>query len=215
MRKNPTRPWLVTGPRAAGKTSFCRLIAGHARSAGWDVAGLLSPAVFHAGIKTGIQAQDLRTEEKRELANAEPCNGFNLKLGRWCFDRASMEWGSRVLERSLPCDLLIVDELGPLELLHDSGWFSALTVLQQPACRLSLVVVRPELLANFEERILAEPDGARRSPVVGPPVGVEGFGMLVRAEFEDVGSGRAKSQHHLPDHVVRSPPVASGVKNPP
>ncbi|KAF0108107.1 MAG: Uncharacterized protein FD146_1121 [Anaerolineaceae bacterium] len=140
--------WLLTGPRGAGKTLFCRRFAEHARAAGWEAAGLLSPAVFENGVKTGILAENLQTGETRPLASAASRPPFDLQLGDWFFDRAALDWGSRVLEDSLPCDLLIVDELGPLELLRAAGWASALPALRQTAYRLGLIVVRTELAAN-------------------------------------------------------------------
>lgn len=142
--------WLLTGPRAAGKTTFCRHLAEHTRRAGWDVAGLLSPAVLEGEVKTGILAEDLRTGETRPLASAACHPPFDLSLGDWYLDRAVIAWGSHVLEASLPCDLFIVDELGPLEFELGGGWLIALTALRQPQYRLGLVVVRPELLENAQ-----------------------------------------------------------------
>ena len=147
------RLWILTGPRRVGKTTFCRILAGHARAVGWDVAGLLSPAIVEEGLKTGILAEDLRTSEQRRLASAVPHPPFDLQLGNWFFDRAVLDWGNHVLETCLPSDLLIVDEVGPLELLRDAGWASALVVLRQPNYRLGLVVVRPELHETFRARM--------------------------------------------------------------
>jgi nucleoside-triphosphatase len=147
--------WALTGPRGAGKTTFCRTLAERARAAGWDVAGLLSPGVFEDGVKTGILAQALRTGETHPLARVHPPPGGasevegrspQLAFGNWLFDAAAFTWGNQVLEASLPCDLLIVDELGPLELVRGEGWTSALAVLRQPRYRVGLVVVRPELV---------------------------------------------------------------------
>jgi len=148
-----SRLWMVTGPRGVGKTTFCRLLAGHACTAGWDVAGLLSPAVIEEGFKTGVLVEDLRTSEQRPLASAAPHPPFDLQLGDWFFDRATLDWGNHVLETCLPCDLLIVDELGPLELMRGAGWASALAVLRQPNYRLGLVVVRPELQESARARL--------------------------------------------------------------
>jgi len=139
---------MVCAPSGAGKTTLCRAIAAQARAAGWDVAGLLSPAAFEGRSKIGILAEDLRTGETRPLARVTPHPDFDLQIGNWYFNRASLAWGNRVFEASLPCDLLIVDELGPLELLRGEGWLAAITALRQGSYRLGLVVIRPELQAT-------------------------------------------------------------------
>jgi nucleoside-triphosphatase THEP1 len=71
-----------------------------------------------------------------------------LAFGVWYFNLRTLEWGNQVLEISLPCDLLIVDELGPLELTHQMGWRAALDILPLSGYRLALVVIRPELQAT-------------------------------------------------------------------
>ncbi len=147
--------WLVTGERGAGKTTFCRRLAEEARADGWRVAGLLSPAVFEAGVKTGILVEDLASGEQRPLASLAARPPFDLPLGRWFFDPAALDWGNRVLQDCPPCDLLIVDELGPLELLRGQGWTSALTALLRPDIRLGLAVVRPELETTLRARLPA------------------------------------------------------------
>ena len=155
--------YLLTAPRGAGKTTFCRGLAKQARTTGWDVAGLLSSAVFKGGFKTGILAQDLRTDETRLLAVAsqqpfDPVQrqipnfpGFDLPLGDWLFDSTAIVWGNQILETCLPCDLLIVDEIGPLELNRGAGWVSALETLRQPGYRLGVVVIRPECVDGFSK----------------------------------------------------------------
>lgn len=143
---------MVTGPRQAGKSSFCRGMAEAARQAGWDVAGLLSPAHIEQGAKTGILAEDLRTGETHPLASTSRQMEDDLEFGDWYFNRQTLAWGNRILENSLPCDLLVVDELGPLELVHRIGWQAALAVLSRQGYRLALVVVRPELQAVARSR---------------------------------------------------------------
>lgn len=139
--------WMVTGSRGAGKSSFCRGVSQAARQSNWDVAGLLSPAYFEQGLKTGILAEDLRTAKSLRLASISSQSPDDLAFGGWYFDPYTLAWGNRVLQNSLPCDLLIVDELGPLELIHHIGWQAALGILQQGGYRLALVVIRSELQA--------------------------------------------------------------------
>ncbi|WP_322508650.1 nucleoside-triphosphatase [Anaerolinea sp.] len=147
---------LVTGWRGSGKTTFCAGMVQAARQAGWDVAGLLSPAGFEEGRKTCIRAEDLRTGERRLLASISRQSDEDLAFGDWFFNLQTLQWGNRVLQASTPCDLLVVDELGPLEFRLSQGWVSALEVLQRGGFRRALVVIRPELLE--EARSLWRPD---------------------------------------------------------
>lgn len=142
--------YILTAPSGIGKTTFCRALVEHARAAGWDVAGLLSPAVFENGIKTGILAENLRTGEARPLAQLSTLKAqpiiFNLELGQWLFSPFTLDWGNEIYAASLPCDLFVVDELGPLELIRGEGWGNALEALREATYKVGVVVIRPELV---------------------------------------------------------------------
>ncbi len=141
--------WVISGEIGAGKTALCRALVDRARPAGWDVAGLLSPGVFEAGQKIAIQVEDLRSRERRLLASREPRAGFDLAFGQWHFDRVALAWGNHVLEHGAPCDLLMVDELGPLELVRGQGFTAGLAVLAGGRYRVGIAVVRPALVETF------------------------------------------------------------------
>jgi nucleoside-triphosphatase THEP1 len=145
--------WVLTGGRGAGKTVHCGALAEQASVAGWDVAGLLSPGIFKDSEKTGILTQDLRTGESRPLARvstfASQSTTFTLQLGQWLFDPTVIDWGNRILQSRLPCDLFIVDELGPLEFFRSEGWVNAFDALRQVRYRLGVVVIRPECIDAF------------------------------------------------------------------
>lgn len=148
--------YLLTAPSGAGKTTFCAALADQARAAGWDVAGILCPPVFENGVKTAILAQDLRTRETRPLAISAylplpTFHSFHLPLGQWLFDSSVIDWGNEIFASSLPCDLFIVDELGPLELLRGEGWSSALAALRQKTYKIAVAVVRPTLLETAQK----------------------------------------------------------------
>jgi nucleoside-triphosphatase THEP1 len=144
--------WVLTGERGAGKTTHCRALVEQARASGWDVAGLLSPAIFENEVKTGILTQDLRTGESRPLAvlaTQSPFATHHLPLGQWLFDPSVITWGNQILQSRQSCDLFIVDELGPLELFRGEGWVNAFDALRQARYRLGVVVIRPECVAAF------------------------------------------------------------------
>lgn len=141
---------LLTGPRGSGKSSLCAQLARLGREAGLDVAGLLSPARIVAGQKVGIDTVDLRTGQQRQLArqNENPAPGERA----WRFDAAVIAWGNTILKTATPCDLLIVDELGPLEWEENRGWLAGLSALDSGQYRAAVAVVRPELLAPAQNR---------------------------------------------------------------
>ncbi len=150
----PDERWLgiLTGPRGAGKTTWCAALARVARARGLSVAGVLSPATFAPRtpggdpIKVRIDLLDLATGQARELATpADPAlEGHGM---RWHFEAETIAWGNARLEAGGPADLWIIDELGPLEITHARGLTAALDRLDSGCYRAAVVVIRPELLA--------------------------------------------------------------------
>ncbi len=142
--------WIITGSIGSGKTTFCREMVQKARQSGWDAAGLLSLAEFKGGTKESIWAQNIRSGERRLLASAQQQTETDLRFGEWYFDPKTFDWGNNVLKSSIPCDLLVVDELGPVEFRLSTGWVSALDVIKTKEYRLAMVVIRPGLLELAE-----------------------------------------------------------------
>lgn len=144
---------IITGEIGTGKTLLCRLLAEAARQAQWQVSGLLSPGRFADGHKVGIDVVDLRQGKTYPLAElARPGEGGEA-TPRWRFDPQRLDWGNQVLQNALPTGLLVVDELGPLELKFGQGWQAGIEVLDRPGdYRLALAVIRPSLLAYGRQR---------------------------------------------------------------
>ena len=69
-----------------------------------------------------------------------------ISIGQWLFDPRTLDWANQVVVDAPPCDVLIVDELGPLEFRHGEGLRAAFGVILQGQYRLAVVVVRPELV---------------------------------------------------------------------
>jgi nucleoside-triphosphatase THEP1 len=143
---------LVTGERGVGKTQLCQQVVELAGKEGYRCAGVLSRAVLEGSDKVAIILRDVATNVEKALAVADNTPG-DIRCGRYRFVPAALEWGSRLLAGATPCDLLIVDELGPLELTLGRGLVTALDVLHEGAFSLALVVVRSELLNTLRERL--------------------------------------------------------------
>ena len=149
---------LLTGERSVGKTYLCQQVARQARKKGHSCAGVLSPDLFEDTEKVGSNLVDVATGEQRLLAVADDAPG-DVRWGRYRFVPATFEWAANTLETATPCDVLILDELGPLELELGKGLAKALDVLNGGGFSMALVVVRPEV-----ERVLGMVDGGHARP---------------------------------------------------
>jgi nucleoside-triphosphatase THEP1 len=100
---------------------------------------------------------DVQSGQKRclTLPPDDPRAAASVVQGRFRFDPAVLAWGNEAIARAAAGhpDLLVVDELGPLELARGAGWAAALTVLQRPDYQAALVVVRPELIEAVQRRL--------------------------------------------------------------
>jgi len=150
---------VISGWRGVGKTTLCLRVAAEARTAGSDIAGLVSPARFVAGEKTGIEVEDLHSGQRKLLASRLPNELQGTRLGPWTFNDEMFAWGNQVLRSAVPCDILMIDELGPLEFDSRGGWSEGFRVLESLTYHLAIVVIRPEYAGRFLERC---PDAVER-----------------------------------------------------
>jgi nucleoside-triphosphatase THEP1 len=149
----PTR-YLLIGKLEVGKTSLCLHLVEILGETGWDVAGAISPAVFKAESKVAIDLLDPRSGQRRRLATllTPEVQQTGPATKRWGFDADALAWGDQLLAQAAPCDLLIVDELGPLELERGEGWLSGLAAIDNGDYKAAVIVVRPHLLHLATQR---------------------------------------------------------------
>ena len=141
----------ITGEKGSGKTSLCEWCASEYRSRGFDVAGIISPGSFVDGEKKKILAKDIRSGDTRVLAEKLTQLDTSSITPAWEIVDSTLDWGNNILKNSVPCDLLIIDELGQLELIYRKGWMSAFQILEAKRFHLALVVVRSQMLSKAKE----------------------------------------------------------------
>jgi nucleoside-triphosphatase THEP1 len=148
------RVGLLTGPVGVGKTTVAERVVGLARRQGLVCAGLLAPALMNScGQKAGIWGIDLLTGQRQILARTDRNLG-GPEVGPYSFDATAIVWAVDVLEGAMgACDLLVVDEMGKLELWRDAGLAPILPRLAAGEAKRALVLVRDLLLADLQERL--------------------------------------------------------------
>jgi nucleoside-triphosphatase THEP1 len=147
---------LLTGRRGVGKTTICQAIAELARRRGYRPGGVITPALSNShGVKVGFEAVDVGSGERWLLARTAPStsSGHRQELGGprvgpYSLDPIALDRALKVLRRAISpgCDLLIIDEIGPLELEQGEGFAPILDLLPVEGPTHTLIVVRPALL---------------------------------------------------------------------
>lgn len=138
---------ILSGASRSGKSTLCLHAVDRARRLGLTVAGVVTLPHSRCSGLTHIDACDLRTGRRSLLAHYVENSGDPI-MEHWQFSDEGVRLGADALRQSVPCDVLIVDEIGPLELVYGRGWAVARQILRQQAYRLAIVSVRPLLIPN-------------------------------------------------------------------
>ncbi len=140
----------VTGPRGSGKSSRCAEFVSIARACGIPTGGILSIPIFDSGTKVAIELLDVGTGASRRFAHRR--GSGDADVGRWKLEDGALEWANGVLRRAAGSEILLMDELGPMELLRGEGLVDGVKALDGRGYALALAVVRPELIRPALER---------------------------------------------------------------
>lgn len=146
---------LLTGERQVGKTTVCKRVAKLARGLGYGPAGVLAPALLgEDGFPVAYHALMVSDGQQRFLARADGDLG-GPSTSRYSFAAAAFSWVIRRLRAAISqgCDLLVVDEIGPLELKQGKGLAPLLSDLSAERLPRLLLVVRPELTGQLRKRL--------------------------------------------------------------
>jgi nucleoside-triphosphatase THEP1 len=147
-----TKLTLITGPSGSGKSAWCAQFIEEARAKGLEIGGVLSQPVFTQGRHVGINLLDLLTGEWRRLANLRHAESTGLMTKRWQFEPQTLTWANIVLRDLPPCDIVVIDELGPLEFIRGEGFEEGMRIVDDKRFPEMYVVVRPELLPQALKR---------------------------------------------------------------
>lgn len=208
IRYNMRMLFILTGDIQTGKTRWLERVLGTLRSQGVQSAGVLAPGVWSdhgpdaapryekLGIDNVLLPENTRIPFARrlDLARVDGDYDENSQAARaqlaWAIDDEALarvnehfdflEKRASEQDAHTPTSLLVVDELGRLELLRGEGLVSAMRMLDSgatPAFPHALVIVRADLLEIALQHFAAVPWNG--TCAIGP--NDEGEKLLVEA----------------------------------
>jgi nucleoside-triphosphatase THEP1 len=144
--KNRRDIFILTGDVDEGKTATARRIVDRLKDSGMNIQGLLSTKNRDYPGKHDYHIKDIVSGEKALLCSQSSAQG-SIKTGRFYFSEEGLTFGRNILLQSLdhPTDLIVIDELGPLE-LKDKGWTPAIEQLLTKSKVPHLWIVREKLV---------------------------------------------------------------------
>lgn len=160
---------ILTAPIQTGKTRWLEALISELSSRGVVSYGVVAPGRWHREpedggtlVKDGIDNVLLPSGERVGLAEAAPGRDGTAGLG-WSFGAAALErvdshFAELASHAGGAPGLLVVDELGPLELKRGEGLVHAVRLLERgpaPAWPHAVAVVRPALVPLAKERFQA------------------------------------------------------------
>jgi len=146
---------VLTGPIHSGKTTLLRKLLVGLKTEGLPVSGYLSLLVMNEGKTAGYDLFDVKNGSSIPLLRTEGEAGWQ-KVGPYFFLPRGLEAAAAAILGYRPGEILIVDEVGPMELSGRGVWPALSEVLSRPSFD-CLLVVRKPLLDNLKDRLVETP----------------------------------------------------------
>ena len=134
---------IVTGAIGIGKTTVCEKVVSIVQSLGYTCGGILT---YKAPDKS-LTILDIQTGERKTLASNDTIY-HGPRTEKYFFNTEAINFGIRAIEHGTVSDVLIVDEVGHLE-LGGEGFAKSLELITTDRVGNSILVIREQLLPNF------------------------------------------------------------------
>jgi nucleoside-triphosphatase len=144
----PVRMVVVTGATGSGKTSAVIAAIGELVTGGRQVAGFVQPGVWDEGKKTGFSIRDVATGEETMLARRVERDSGQYGTS-FRFADSGFELARKALAAAAPGTVLVVDELGPMELRGHGHMRAVKKALTTDHLAGVVVVVRRHLVPSL------------------------------------------------------------------
>jgi nucleoside-triphosphatase THEP1 len=147
--------FILTGTVGCGKTSFLRRLLSFLNADGVEVSGFFAARVFDADTLAGYDLIEIAILRRHPFLRMTEEAGRE-RVGPFFVDPAGTAKAAEIIRLSPPSSLLVIDEIGPLE-LQDKGHWPAVAPLLDDPDRNFVFVIRDTCLVEFQNRMAGRP----------------------------------------------------------
>ena len=142
--------FFITGKKGSGKTTFITEVISNLQKEGFKAGGILAPGYWDNNIRSRFDIVDISANERKLLCGMEIENGAE-EIGRFKFVGEGLALGSEALsyENVFDKDLVVIDEVGPLE-LKGKGWAESINELISKCNKILILVVRDDAVEEVK-----------------------------------------------------------------
>ena len=134
---------IVTGAIGIGKTTVCQKVIKIARNKGYSCGGIVTYKIRNKD----IIIEDIQTGKTEALASTDKIYR-GPSTAKYFFNPEGIDFGIRAIDRGTASDILLVDELGQLE-LGGQGFAKVIERVVAGKVKNCILVVRKQLLSAF------------------------------------------------------------------
>jgi len=145
---NKRRIYVLTGDVNSGKSTVLRSWINQWNLDKVAICGIFTEALIKNGHKIGYDLIDVKTKKNYPLIRSSKFRN-NWSVGRYHFDRDGFTQLEESVINTSVGELLILDELGPLELEHNKGLFELFRFFLLKSSIHLLLVVRDSQLRKL------------------------------------------------------------------
>ena len=142
---------IVSGAVHIGKTTVCKKVIDLAQNTGLSCGGIITLKAPGAA----LSVVDIQTGKMATLAIPGDKYGGPL-VPRFTFDPAGIDFGMQAIERGSSSDILLIDEIGIIE-MKGGGFIRAFDYVNNKTAKINLLIVREHLLDYFIPMFFEKP----------------------------------------------------------
>ena len=139
--------FILTGSVDSGKTTLLKKVTQELKNQKFKIDGFLSEAIIKNQEKIGYDLLELKSAKSIPFIRRSGLQDWQ-RIGPFFFIPEGLSWAKKIILRSREAEILVVDEIGPLE-LSGKGLWPVLEEVIFHRVQKFLFVLRRNILKDF------------------------------------------------------------------